>query len=489
MPRVKLIGLSPDADPTTPGVLVNCASVVPSSRGFEGAPSAISTTLAALAATCRGAATLRKLDDTTRLFAGTSTALYEGGSTTWADVTRAVGGAYTVGTGLRWRFAQYGNVSLAVQKGNVLQFSSASGAFANLTAPQASIVETVGQFVFLADTTEATYGDSPDRWWCSATGDYTSWTVSVTTESATGRLIGSPGPIKAMRAFGDQMVAYKNRSMYLGTYQSAPDIWRFDQIPGDVGALSQEAVVNAGTENDPRHFFMGYEDFYSFDGSRPIPIGIGSVKRQVFGEISQNFAYGCQAVHDGKNSRVYFYYPTGQSATCDKCVVYNYRTKQWGRDDRTVDAAFSYVSPGVTYNDLGTLYSTYDSLPAISYDSSLAAVGAPTPAIFNTSRVLQTLNGPAASTSLTTGDFGDDTDEWLVSKVVPLFFTKPTSGTMTNYYKQNLGDALTPDSLSVFEDGKFDRMRSARWHRFKLDLMGDWEMAHINVYAAKDGDA
>lgn len=489
MPKVKLLGLGPDQDPTTPGVLTNCASVVPSVRGFKGAPSALSANFATLAAAARGAASLRKMDDTTRLFAGTADAIYEGGSGAWADVTRASGGAYTVGTGLRWRFAQYGNVSLAVQKGDVLQYSNGTGAFANLTAPKASIVETVGEFVFLADTNEGTYGDQTDRWWCSAKGDYTSWTPSVATECATGRLIGSSGPIRAMRRFGDQIVAYKGRSMHMGTYQSAPDIWRFDEIPGGVGAVSQEAVVNAGTEQDPRHLFMGADDFYSFDGSRPVPIGVGWIKEQVFAEVSQSYSYGAQAVHDRKNSRVYFFYPTGGSATCDKCVVYNYRTKQWGRDDRRIEATFEYSNPGITYTGLGSVYTTYADLPSVPYDSALASAGAMSPAIFDTAHKLYTLTGPAGNTSITTGDFGDDTQVWLLSKLVPLFFTTPDTATMTNFYRANLGDDLTMDSLATFSDGRFNKLRSARWHRFRLDFSGDWEMAHINVYAGVEGEA
>lgn len=489
MPKVKLLGLGPDMDPTTPGVLTNCAAVVPSVRGFKGAPSALSANFSALSAAARGAASLRKMDDTTRLFAGTAAALWEGGSGSWTDVTRAAGGAYTVGTGLRWRFAQYGDVSLAVQKGDVLQYSSGSGAFANLTAPKASIVETVGMFVFLADTNEGTYGDQTDRWWCSASGDYTSWTPSVTTECATGRLIGSPGPIRAMRRFGDQIVAYKGRSMYLGTYQGAPDIWRFDEIPGGVGALSQEAVVNAGTETDPRHLFMGMDDFYSFDGSRPVPIGAGWIKEQVYGELSNTYSYGAQAVHDRRNSRVYFYYPSGASSTCDKCVVYNYRTKQWGRDDREVETVFEYANPGMIYNDIGTTYTTYEDMPSVIYDSALAASGSLSPGVFDTLHKLYTLTGPALSTSITTGDFGDDSEVWLLSKLVPLFFTKPTTASMTNFYRANLGDSLTMDTLATFSDGRFNKMRSARWHRFRMDFTGDWEMAHINVYAGVEGEA
>lgn len=484
MTKIRLQGYAPDADKTVPGVITTCSAAVPSTRGMEGAPGPVTSALAALAAECRGAAVLRKTDDTTRMFAGTSTKLYEAGSTTWTDQTRLVGGNYTLAAGYRWSFAVFGSNCLAIQKGDKLQVS-ASTTFADVSAaPKASIVETVGQFVFVFDYDDGT--DTPDGWYCCASGDYTDWTTSVATECAKGRLISSPGAIRAGKRFGDQIVVYKNRSMFLGTYQGAPEIWRFDEIPVQVGAASNEAVVDVSTENYPRHIFMGWDDFYSFDGSRPVPIGVGWVKELVFGDWNPLFSRSVCGVHDPQNSRVYFYYPNS-AGTLNQCVVYNYLTKKWGRDDRTIQCAFSYISPGVTYDGLGALYSTYSDLPNLSYDSSFFSTGVPVPGIFNSSNVLQTLNGSSTTSSITTGDMGDDEKFTLISRVRPIFLTKPTSSTMTNYYKQNIGDSLTTGGTSTFTDGKYDRLRSARWHRLQFDFVGDWEMADMSIYASDEG--
>lgn len=485
MTKLKLLGYAPDADPTTPGVMVDCAAVVPTIRGFKGAPGPITSALAALAATCQGAANLRKTDDTTRMFAGTSTKLYEAASTTWDDRTRTVGGDYTVTAGYKWSFAAYGNICLAAQKGDVLQ-ASVSTTFANVAgSPQASMVETVGLFVFLCDTTEGTYGDSPDRWWCCASGDYTDWVPSVATECATGRLISVPGAIRACKRFGSQIVMYKSRGMFLGTYVGSPAVWDFVEIPLAVGAVSQEAVANVGTEDYPRHIFMGPDDFYVFDGTRPQPIGTGAVREQVFNEINTAYTRSSIAVHDPVNTLVYFYYVAGTSL--DRCVVYNYRTKKWGRDDRNIEFAFVYYSPGVTYGGLGALYSTYANLPNLTYGSSFLAFGNSTIGIFNTSHVLQTLNGAATTGSITTGDMGDEAKFNLVSRIRPLFLTPPTSSTLTNYYRNNLGESLTTGGTVNYGSGKYDMLRSARWHRFMLNLTGDFELAELNVFATPAG--
>ena len=486
MARTKLLGYAPDMDPTTPGVLVDCANAVPSLRGMRGAPGPVTGALPALAAACVGAAVIRKLDDSTRMFAGSATKLYEAGASSWTDRSRAVGGNYAVTSGYRWSFTQFGNISLAIQKADYLQFST-TAVFADITAaPKASIIESVGQFVLAFDTTEGTYGDSPDRWWCCASGDYTDWTPSVATECATGRLISSPGPIRAAKRFGEQVAVYKGRGMYLGTYQGAPEVWRFDEVPSAIGAVSQEAVIDIGTIAYPMHAFMGFDDFYVFDGSRPTPIGVGWIKDKVFTEVDFTYIRLACATHDPVNSRVYFYYPV--TSSLNRCVVYNYRTKQWGRDDRTVECALSYVTPGVTYNGLGSLYSTYADLPALTYDSSFLSSGATIPAIFNGSHVLQSLTGASVTSQITTGDMGEEEAFSTITRVRPLFLTAPETSILTNYYRENLGDTITTDTTTTYSDGKYDFMRSCRWHRLQFNFTGDWEMGYFNVFAVQEGD-
>lgn len=488
--KIAFVGYAPDLDPTTKGVITNCGALVPSMRGMKGAPNAQSAGLAALAAACRGAATLTKLDGSNRVFAGTATALYEVASGAWTDRTRA-SGAYTLGASTRWRFAQFGDKSLAAAKSDILQ-SSTTGAFANVAAnaPKASIVETVNNFVFLFDVNDqgAIYdsADRPDGWWCSKISDETVWTPSIADQAATGRLTSAPGKIRAGRRFGDAIVAYKDRAMYLGVYTGRPSIWEFREVPGNVGALCQEVVVNVGTPENPRHIFMGFEDFYSFDGAKPVPIG-NDLKVTVFTELNRARSEHCIALHDRTNSLVYFYYPVADSLNPDKCVVYNYKTGKWGRDDRQIQMAFEYIQASKTYADIGTDYSTYGNLPEVSYGSAFWTAGYSKPAIFNTSNVLQTLDAAAANVSLTTWDMGDDEYESLLSRVTPRYLTAPTTGQMINYYRQTIGDSLTTDATTSQSSGRFDVLREARWHRLRFDWTGNVELPGIVLDLTKQG--
>jgi hypothetical protein len=173
-----LTGFAPDLDPTAPGILVDCDGIVPTVQGLAAAASLAPTGLPALAAAPIGAYATTLLDGTKRFFASTATAIYEAGAASWADRSR--GGGYT-GT-QRHRFAVFGNVVLATNRSQPIQAASAGGSFADIaTAPAASVLVSVSGFVMALDTTDGTYGDRPDGWWCSGLRDQTIWTPALAT--------------------------------------------------------------------------------------------------------------------------------------------------------------------------------------------------------------------------------------------------------------------------------------------------------------------
>ena len=492
---IPFIGFAPDLDPTVPGIITNCASLVPTLKGtFKGAPSAANQSINALAAQCYGATLVRKNDDTTRLIAGTSTGMFELSSTTWTTRTPDAAGSTLNGLGTSnfWTFSQFDDVCLAAAKTEIPKFLDTATTFANVTAtaPKAAIVEVANNFTLLFDVNDqgALYDslDRPNGWWCAAKGGYTSYTPSAATEAATGTLHSTPGKITAGRAFGYQCVAYKLRSMYLGTYVGAPVVWDWQLIPGAAGALSQNVVVNVGTPEQPKHIFMGFDNFYEFTGAQPVPIG-DSLKLTVFGELNYQYYYACKSSHDPKNGIIRFYYPVASSNMSEKCVVYNYWTGKWGRDDRQIEATVDYIAPGITYDNLGNSYPTYDSFPNAPYDLAFLSISSSVPAFFDTSHTLKTLTGPSATSSVTTGDYGDPQEFSTVTRVIPKYLSAPNSATLTNFYKNNLSDSLTQDVTTTMSSGRFDFMRSARWHRGRFDQTGDHEIAGFTTVAVKDG--
>lgn len=489
-----LLGFTPDMPTTTPGIIVDCTQFIPYESGMRAGPS-LNEQADALAAACRGAETLTKLDKTRRVFAGTSTKLYELSGTTWSDVSRA--GDYTLGTDSRWSFAQFGDTSIASSIDNVIQTSTA-GAFANqATAPQAMIVEAVlssgGGFVFAFNTIDGTYGTSPDRWWCCALNNVTLWTPSVSSQATTGRLLGVEGPITAAKRLGsDRIVAYKAGAIYTGTYVGPPTVWAWTEIPA-YGVCGPEAVADIGTA----HFCVSEDDLYLFDGARPIPIATNKVRQWFIDNSSGTYRSKTTVQHDHQHDLVWIFFVSEGSGTgaLDRCLVYHLRTQQWGRADRDVEAALIFNQPTATFDgDAGTFDSATDPFDAVSPGNKLIAV-------FDTSHVLSTIDGTPGATSFTLHDVGDDN---YVSRLCvnadreaePVrlrYMTQPSSASMDAFSSMATGGSqttgLTQSAYDIPATGlnAFMIRQTARWHRLKFNLTGLCRVSGYSVPITKAG--
>lgn len=473
---IKLLGFTPDADPTSPGVLTDCANLIPSEKGMVGAPSAAVAVpgLAALAAECRGAAVLVDTTGTRRNFAGTQAKLYELSGASWVDVSKA--GNYTGSSENRWMFAQFGNVALATNDTETIQFS-ASGAFADISgAPKARIIVSMKNRVIAFDTNDGGFGDQSDRWWCSAFQDYAGWTIG-TNGSTSGRLVGVPGGIVAAAMLGEYVVAYKERGAYLGQdVTPSPEIIQFQQVPGEFGCVGPEAVVDIGGA----HFVVGPDNFWLYDGTRPVPIGVGQVRQWFYNDSSPTYRYRTIVHYDRQFQRVFVFYPSSTSSgTPDRALVYHLLTKQWGRADRSVQAVFQFITPGLTWDTFSSIAASWDALPNTPWDSQSWQAAGRALAFFTTANELATLTGTSASSNLVTGDYGDD-DAVVQSRPLRARFTRaPSAAQCTGYTRMTAGGALSTNGTQNIADGKFDVRQSGRFHRYSMAFTGDVEITGI----------
>lgn len=477
------IGYVPDADPATPGVLTDVTNMVPSAKGMVGAPAPVSTGIDALAAAAQGLVVVTKLDASRRTFAGTVAGLYEAGATSWTDRSKV--GGYSIGADGRWSFAQFGDITLAAAKSETLQYST-SGDFADVSgAPKAKLIAVAGGFVMACDTNDGGFGDQSDRWWCSAYLDYSDWTPSTVTQSASGRLVDSPGPIYALKALGSGFVAYKKDSIFVGTYVSAPAIWDWQQVPGYAGTVSNSAVVNIGSA----HAFCGMDDFYLMDGSRPVSIGAG-IREWFFSNVNPSHMSKTQGAFDYQSGNIYWWYVprSNPSGTLTEAVVYNIKTQKWGKYSLEVETVAEYISTGITYHGLGTAYATYDDLPTtLSYDSPYWTAANPVISVVKTDHIVYTLSGASVSSSITTGVLGDDESFSTVTRVKPRFITRPTSASIEVTYDNDFGTSFTTNQTVSLTNNTFDFIQDARWHRFTESFSGPVEIVGNDYSVVKSG--
>ena len=135
-------GFAPSVDPTTPGAILDCANMVPTLRGMKAAPSPVPYGNPAFPSQVFGGATCELLTGAYRTFVGTSTDLYEVVGNTNNNVSNIPGGY--VGGENRWRFAQFGNASLATNGQDPIQQSISAGSFAPIGDVASITVDTPG---------------------------------------------------------------------------------------------------------------------------------------------------------------------------------------------------------------------------------------------------------------------------------------------------------------------------------------------------------
>jgi hypothetical protein len=135
--------------------------------------------------------------------------------------------------------------------------------------------------------------------------------------------------------------------MFLGQYVGPPEVLQFQRIPGDQGCVGPEAVVDIGGA----HIFVGEDNIWLYDGSRPVPIAQGVLRQWFFDDLSATYKYRTIVTYDRNNGRVWVHYPsTVSTGKPDSALVYHLGSKRWGRANRTIEAAMNYVTPGVTWD-------------------------------------------------------------------------------------------------------------------------------------------
>ncbi|MFA5135687.1 MAG: hypothetical protein WC505_07950 [Patescibacteria group bacterium] len=475
-------GFAPGLDPTVPGVVIDCTNMLPSTNGMVAAGQGADIGADALVSQSYGAACLLQLDGSSRMFAATSTAIYELVSGSWVD--RSKGGGYTANGD--WDFAQFGNVTIATNYKDAVQ-SSTTGAFADLagTPPKARLVATAPGFVMLFSYNDGvnTFGDG---WWCSGLYDHTTWMPSPSTQAANGRLFDTVGEITAAKSLGSAMAVYKDDAVYLGQYVGPPVIWQWTLVATDSGAYSQGSVVNvAGV-----HYFLGNNGLFMYDGSRPVPIGAQEVREWLRQNINPEHVGNIVSGYDSKRSIVFWFFPSMLSTgICDECIAYNTVTGKFGRFTKNVTDLVDFRALSLTWGDVGALASTWGAVGDLltTWNDPIlmgASVGL---SFMSADGKLYKMDSNATNSSLTTGDFGDDVSLTTIKRVKPRFLRSPDSAQITHYYKRNEGDTLTQGVTVSMNDGKFDLLKSDRWHRVKFSFVGNCEITAFDAALKSSG--
>lgn len=469
-PNIAVIAWAPDADPTTPGVLVDVENMVPTQRGYApefalGSPYSTTT----LPSECSGAGLLEFANGDSVLMIATATKIYSSEGNGLNDKSR-VSGAYTsVGPYESWRFAAWENTVLACHRFNAMQVSTAitTTPLSDLSgAPRAATIAVNRNFVIVADLYDPVI--QRDGWACSALEDYTDWTPDIATQSATGRLTSTPGQILRLISFRDNVIAFKERGVYRGTYVGAADnTWAWPVVSTEIGLVSHDAVCEA----DGVLYWLGRDGFFRWAG--------GTIERIASAPWNwlrarlnmSTIALWAQAVFDPVRRVVRWVLETISLASDRTVLTYHIDTDRWGRATLPVQWVFQYGSgPSASLESASRIW--FKRVPGY---------------VRSTDRVLVTHLGEPGDSTFTTGDIGDDDQALALTKTRVRFLSAPSSSYVEHAYRMDLGDPLQQGEVAQRTDGKYDISHAARWHRLRFTQTGRYEVTGFSVEMPKAG--
>lgn len=426
--------------------------------------------------------------DTAVGYVGTTTKLYTyDASTTFTD--KSVGGGYT-STATDWSFAQYGNISLATNRVDNLQFRDAStaNAFAAVggSPPKSRIIVTQAEQVLLFDLNDG--AEKPDAFAACAPGDYTDWSGAGATTAT--RLRHRPGGIKAAVAFRDYVLVFKRSSVYRLTYTGSNTYkWRVELIAIGRGAWGKHDVVNCGDVV----IFSGPGGAWSFDGASFRPI------TDYYGEVNTGEA-AAASFYAPLSGNVFFHY-----ASTDDAYVYNIISDAWGQSTPQLAAAVladGYVALSGEPAALQVFTSNTYTTPDVSWLINLSV----DPCVVKTSTTWGggSVGNDAYLISGVEGRGGDEltaftrlhVDYTESRTIIPLADDVPgNTEVKLDVYAANCKDdedlnpfvvATTPvkaDVVSSTEQRRFDFLVKAGYVRFKIKLSDSSGRTEINDYS------
>jgi hypothetical protein len=489
MSVIPITGFTPSVNPVVGDkvTIIDCSNLVPTNKGLKTVKAGEKITTSPVPGTLLKGFVQTILDGSERTLACTTTAIYELLAGAWSNISRV--GGYTTPVGNTWRMCQFGDVTIATNGNNPIQASTTTGAFTDLDGnpPKAKICEVTQGFVLLFDFDDGV-DVVHDGWWASGVYDHTQWTPgSGSTLATNGRLFDTPGAIIGAKRMANSIVAYKEESMYFGEFVGGDIVWQWRQLSDTVGAYSHESIVNA----EAAHYFLGKNGLFRYDGSRLEPLGLVEIKDWLRDNINIIFKSNIKGFYDSKNSLIYWFYVSNSSqGACDEALVYHLPTGEFGRITRQVNSLVDYTPPNLTWGEVGSLYPIWGSWPIDSaWNSSVFYSTNVGFSYFGLDgHIYKVEGGLPLSSSITTGDIGDDSTNSILNRVRARFFKQPLSASMKYYRKQNEGEDLMEDGFYNMYDSKFDLTRSSRFHRLKLNFNGETEITALDINLVSDGE-
>lgn len=444
---------------------------------FYGPWDALEPVSEALTAACLGAASGKDNSGLGYSFAGTGVGLYSLASDfTWTDVTNS-GGAYTTGADDRWRFAQFGTLTIATNFADPIQKleMGVDTDFEDLgtNAPQARYAAVVRDFLVVGFTEDGVDGVVRNRVrWSPIANPDGDWAISATTQADFQDVATGGGVVGIVG--GEFGIVLMEGALYRMTYAGPPVVFQFDEIAPSRGCAAAGSIATDGRLT----IFLSEDGFYSTDGAQVQPIGAGKVDRW-FADDADPGAYGQMSSLMDPTRQLYILAYRSASATTalnDSLMLYNWVAQRWTVARVVTETLCSMLSASLTLEDLDDVSASLDDLPA-SLDSRQWISNARYRGAIDSAHKLATFTGDPLEAVFETGEaaLGDMVRRAQVQRVRPIADGTRTIALGT---RDDQAAAVTWGAArSPARDGNCGFRGDARFHRLRMTVSGDWTQA------------
>jgi len=176
--------------------------------------------------------------------------------------------------------------------------------------------------VFGCDPVDAIGTQDPLLIRFSSQESVTEW-LPTPTNTAGDLRVGSGSEIICAVETRQQTLVFTDTSVHSLQYLGPPFTFGLDQISENTTIISPMAAVAI----DDNVFWMGEGDFYVYTGQvQKLPC---TVRSYVFNDINTSAFEVCTAAANTSFSEVWWFYPSANSADCDRYVMYNYIEQSW----------------------------------------------------------------------------------------------------------------------------------------------------------------
>jgi len=428
----------------------------------------------ALTARCQGAATFRGVGGAIVNFAGDATKLYSYDGTTWSDVSRTVGGAYTVDPADGWSFTQYGDYVVAENGTDAPQVFTI-GSSTNFSALTNAVIGRFGMVVGPHFVALRIAGSLNKLAWAGIT-TLTNWTPGIDLSDDQELFVGG----KIMGGIGGEYgVIFTERAIYRQNYVGADPVFTFDRITEEMGAAVEGAI--AGYQQ--AIVFLTWDGFYIIRGGQEIAaIGKQRVDKTFWETVNQSFLYRVCSAFDPIRNLYCISFPSVLSTdgTPDTTWFYSLSADQWSKGTFGIEQLFSLRTQAGYNTDTVDAVITNTDFTSYSVDTALfSGSGRAALAGFSLNHKLETFSGTSLEALIETQEM--QITPGRKSKILgidPLVDGGVPSISLG--YRDRPNDMLAWTSYSAQNQIGFCPFRNeARYHRARLKVDAGGTYNHI----------